>query len=218
MERLVIEGAAGHLVDGRADEAERVAGLLVGKRDQPGPEGRSSTGAALRQERVGTPWRDPQPQFWQTRASSRTRHLSRIWQHDNAVSLTVIDRHLLSLTAVCALSVVRVPQDLVPSAAIRRARPPLVCVAMGEASPRLSNDEAGATTCGGDTVISAFRVAELLELVPLLLVVAGVPPPFPQSRADLAFLAVGRRAVVDAADLSVGTGDLVRPVLLCNDT
>ena len=47
VERLVVQRAAGDPVDGRVDEAERVAGLLVGEGDQPGPERRGGTGAAL---------------------------------------------------------------------------------------------------------------------------------------------------------------------------
>ena len=46
VERLVVQRAAGDPVDGGVDEAERVAGLLVGQGDQAGPERRGGAGAA----------------------------------------------------------------------------------------------------------------------------------------------------------------------------
>ena len=46
VERLVVQRAAGDPVDGGVDEAERVAGLLVGQGDQAGPERRAGAGAA----------------------------------------------------------------------------------------------------------------------------------------------------------------------------
>ena len=57
MECLAVQRAAGDAVDGGVDEAERVAGLLVGQGDQPGPERRGGAGAAGPDELVAVAWR-----------------------------------------------------------------------------------------------------------------------------------------------------------------
>ena len=53
----MVQRAPGDPVDGLVDEAERLAGLLVGQGDQAGPERRAGAGAAGPDEIVAAAWR-----------------------------------------------------------------------------------------------------------------------------------------------------------------